>query len=136
MFALRTIRPTSIRLIKRFSSSDSNKIDNDDHKNAPSDKIDYRTSPEHPIKRTLRVIGNDLKSIINDVVPNKLDYKHYNSNRNAHHSATHFCDVAVIGGGIMGSSIAYWLKYRAAKGLKVVVIEKDPTVTIKFTNKI
>lgn len=37
------------------------------------------------------------------------------------------CDVLVIGGGGMGSSIAYWLKQRAQDGLNVVVVEKDPT---------
>ncbi|XP_014286238.1 FAD-dependent oxidoreductase domain-containing protein 1 isoform X2 [Halyomorpha halys] len=37
------------------------------------------------------------------------------------------CDVLVIGGGCMGSSIAYWLKQRALEGLSVVVVERDPT---------
>jgi len=37
------------------------------------------------------------------------------------------CDILVIGGGGVGSSIAYWLKKRARDGLNVVVVEKDPT---------
>ncbi|XP_015120491.1 FAD-dependent oxidoreductase domain-containing protein 1 isoform X2 [Diachasma alloeum] len=36
-------------------------------------------------------------------------------------------DVVVIGGGAIGSSIAYWLKKMSNGGLSVVVIEKDPT---------
>ncbi|CAH1389191.1 unnamed protein product [Nezara viridula] len=40
------------------------------------------------------------------------------------------CDVLIIGGGCMGSSIAYWLKQRALEGLRVVVVEKDPTVML------
>lgn len=40
------------------------------------------------------------------------------------------CDVLIIGGGCMGSSIAYWLKQRALEGLKIVVVEKDPTVML------
>lgn len=39
------------------------------------------------------------------------------------------CDVAIIGGGAVGSSIAYWLKRRAGEDLKVVVIEKDRCVS-------
>lgn len=38
-------------------------------------------------------------------------------------------DVAIIGGGVMGSAIAYFLKERIPRdGLSVMVIEKDPTV--------
>ncbi len=38
------------------------------------------------------------------------------------------CDVAIIGGGVMGSSVAYHL-LRAEPQIKVVVIERDPTYT-------
>ncbi|XP_035727155.1 FAD-dependent oxidoreductase domain-containing protein 1-like [Vespa mandarinia] len=36
-------------------------------------------------------------------------------------------DIMIIGGGIMGSSIAYWLKKNISKDFHVVVIEQDPT---------
>jgi FAD-dependent oxidoreductase domain-containing protein 1 len=36
------------------------------------------------------------------------------------------CDVVIIGGGIMGSAVAYYLKHADAK-LDVVVVEMDPT---------
>jgi FAD-dependent oxidoreductase domain-containing protein 1 len=35
-------------------------------------------------------------------------------------------DVIIIGGGVMGASAAYWLT-RMAPGLKVLVVERDPT---------
>ncbi|MFN3970699.1 MAG: NAD(P)/FAD-dependent oxidoreductase [Gemmobacter sp.] len=35
-------------------------------------------------------------------------------------------DVVVIGGGVMGASVAFWLT-RMAPGLRVVVVERDPT---------
>lgn len=39
-------------------------------------------------------------------------------------------DVVIVGGGVVGWSIAYWLKerQRVREGVKVVVVEKDPTV--------
>ncbi|XP_049888086.1 FAD-dependent oxidoreductase domain-containing protein 1-like [Pectinophora gossypiella] len=36
-------------------------------------------------------------------------------------------DVVVIGGGFIGSAVAYWLKQRTGEGLSVVVFEKDPS---------
>lgn len=44
-----------------------------------------------------------------------------------------FCDVLVVGGGAMGSSIAYHLKEKARGGLNVVVVEEDPGVSYVFT---
>ena len=39
-------------------------------------------------------------------------------------------DIVIVGGGVMGWSVAYWLKQkeRVRGGVKVVVVEKDPTV--------
>ncbi|KAL0183013.1 hypothetical protein M9458_022388, partial [Cirrhinus mrigala] len=38
-------------------------------------------------------------------------------------------DVVIVGGGVVGWSIAYWLKRkeRVRDGLRVLVVEKDPT---------
>lgn len=41
-------------------------------------------------------------------------------------------DIVVIGGGFIGSSVAYWLKSRTAEGLSVMVLEKDLTVSTYF----
>lgn len=43
-------------------------------------------------------------------------------------------DVVVIGGGVMGSSIAYWLKKTVYKDSCIVVIERDPTYTKASTS--
>ncbi|XP_078044332.1 FAD-dependent oxidoreductase domain-containing protein 1 [Augochlora pura] len=43
------------------------------------------------------------------------------------------CDVAVIGGGAIGSSVAYWLKRRCFRDLRVVVVEKDPRYSTAST---
>uniref|UniRef100_A0A0P4WD52 FAD dependent oxidoreductase domain-containing protein n=1 Tax=Scylla olivacea TaxID=85551 RepID=A0A0P4WD52_SCYOL len=44
-----------------------------------------------------------------------------------------FCDVLVVGGGAMGSSVAYHLKEKARGGLNVVVVEEDPGVSYVFS---
>ena len=38
-----------------------------------------------------------------------------------------FYDIVIIGGGVMGCSVAYWLAQRIYKGHKIAVIERDPT---------
>ena len=43
-------------------------------------------------------------------------------------------DIVIVGGGVMGWSIAYWLKQkeRVRGGVKVVVVEKDPKVRPQY----
>ncbi|XP_026323520.1 FAD-dependent oxidoreductase domain-containing protein 1-like isoform X2 [Hyposmocoma kahamanoa] len=35
-------------------------------------------------------------------------------------------DIVIIGGGFIGTAVAYWLKVKAGEGLAVVVLENDP----------
>ena len=38
-----------------------------------------------------------------------------------------YYDIVIIGGGVMGCSVAYWLAQRIYKGHKIAVIERDPS---------
>ncbi len=40
-----------------------------------------------------------------------------------------YYDVCIIGGGLIGCSVAYFLAERIYKGMKICVIERDPTVS-------
>lgn len=74
---------------------------------------------ENPISKTFRILGKDIKHAAGfDKSTTRVD------DFPAH------VDVAVIGGGAMGSSIAYWLKERTRRGLSVAVIERDRSVPL------
>ncbi|GFG35975.1 hypothetical protein Cfor_03558 [Coptotermes formosanus] len=89
--------------------------------------------PEHPFKRTIRVLANDMKTAKNKVqsfvakvqgireAANQVAKSPYRDGIFPEH-----CDIVIIGGGAVGSSIAYWLKQRAPNALTITVIEKDP----------
>ena len=51
-----------------------------------------------------------------------------------HCRATHY-DVLIIGGGVMGSSTAYFLKSKEPS-LSIGVIERDSTVSEQFTEAV
>ncbi|KAH8412963.1 hypothetical protein KR009_007195 [Drosophila setifemur] len=97
----------------------------------------------HPIRRTFRLLGNDIRKvkqffIPKDPAPENItnpittqDKFKFSGEKERDPTLpddfqTH-CDVLVIGGGGIGSSIAYWLKEKARDGLNVVVVEKDDT---------
>ncbi|XP_017839762.2 FAD-dependent oxidoreductase domain-containing protein 1 [Drosophila busckii] len=101
----------------------------------------------HPIRRTLRLLGNDMRRVKEFFVPKdplpeddnpkealaQSKFKFKGQEGPADEFQTH-CDVLVVGGGTMGSSIAYWLKEKARNGLNVVVVEKDDTYAKSSTH--
>lgn len=76
----------------------------------------HYTNNKHPAIKTWNVM--------------KQDVLHYFGKQEEF--MTEHADVVIIGGGIIGSSVAYWMKTRAGKGISVAVIEKDPTVPIVY----
>ncbi|XP_017117116.1 FAD-dependent oxidoreductase domain-containing protein 1 [Drosophila elegans] len=95
----------------------------------------------HPIRRTLRLLGNDMRKVKEFFVPKDPEPEEdriltqtkfqFAGEREKDPTLvddfqTH-CDVLIIGGGGVGSSIAYWLKEKARDGLNVVVVERDDT---------
>lgn len=108
-----------------------------DNKNYPEDPAPLPT--ENPISRTLRLLKNDMGKVKNFLISpakapakpdDQLDIRDFAQKQTETTEFQSHCDVLIIGGGGIGSSIAYWLKKRAFSGLNVVVLEKDPTVII------
>lgn len=88
---------------------------------------------ENPIKRTGRILKNDivrLKNTILDTVglqsePRQRDIDDIDK----FYSWQSHADVLIIGGGVVGSSIAFFLEDNYPGAMNVTVLEKDPTVS-------
>lgn len=74
---------------------------------------------KNPIKKTIDILALDMPSII--------------SKKKARYVYPEHADIVIIGGGYIGSSVAYWLKTRAGEGLSIVVLEKDFSVSKCFS---
>ncbi|KAI8427720.1 hypothetical protein MSG28_002156 [Choristoneura fumiferana] len=72
-----------------------------------------RSQSKNPFKRTWGILAEEFPIMLG-------------LNKKPQHYPEH-ADVVIIGGGFIGSSVAYWLKTKASHGLSVVVIEKDLT---------
>ena len=82
--------------------------------------VQRNTNREHPFSRTIRILTDDIKYLFSN-----QSKESYLENLFPSH-----VDILVIGGGAIGSSIAYWIKEKTGpKGLKMVVVEKDGTVS-------
>ena len=99
------------------------------------------SEPEHPVSKTLRILKRDIVNFKNRwfvINPKYSRFKGRSMSWTKDDDEDGFpqeCDVVIIGGGAMGSSVAYWLKKYAGEGLKIVVVDKDFTVKkIKNSN--
>ncbi|CAG7682933.1 unnamed protein product [Allacma fusca] len=104
------------RFVRNFSTSNYllKKKDDDYVEVQPPERI-------HPMERVKNIVKNDFKQMFDPEAPPLDDF------------STHV-DIAIIGGGVMGSAIAYFLKERIPRaGLKVLVIEKDPSYSKSST---
>lgn len=122
LWKLRTVTCISPFLLRRSSTSKYKSISCFHLRHMSESSIDEANigipNPKDPLGRTYRILKDDVVNLSKGRI-NIPDEEYF----------PYFCDFAIIGGGIMGSSIAYWLQQRVNKALKIVVIERDPTVS-------
>lgn len=106
---------------------------------------------EHPISRTGRILAEDVRSLKHYFPFNLFEKGDLKSKLEKHilpdfngmydmvpvHDKDRYIfpshvDICIIGGGAIGSSIAYFLKEKAKHGLNIAVVEKDKTVSEKI----
>lgn len=129
MLLSRNLSKFRARKIHKSGAWTSRFFSNDD---SPGSHNKWNIQQVNPLKRTLNVLTDDFRHMFGRGrgVKTRDEQEwdnHLGSYMNNRPFQTH-CDVLVIGGGGIGSSIAYWLKKEARDGLNVVVVEKDPTV--------
>ncbi|XP_063972151.1 FAD-dependent oxidoreductase domain-containing protein 1-like [Diachasmimorpha longicaudata] len=119
--------PRATRL--HYPSLYSDKAD-DKHEPKETDENYWETDvePEDPISRTARVMGKQMREIKQKAMfwkePMNVNIDEWDIDSTYYPSHV---DVVVVGGGAIGSSVAYWLKQMSNGALSVVVVEKDPT---------
>ncbi|VVC44810.1 Hypothetical protein CINCED_3A016377 [Cinara cedri] len=87
----------------------------------PDNYYDPDAVNENPLHRCKRFFKRDLQEIarlFNDPFGQYQDDKIFPKT----------VDVMIIGGGVIGSSIAYWLQNKCRDGLTIAVVEKDLSV--------
>lgn len=87
----------------------------------PDNYYDPDAANENPMDRCKRFLKrdvNDLMRLFNDPFKEYQDEKLFPKS----------VDILIVGGGVIGSSIAYWLQNKCRDGLTIAVVEKDLSV--------
>lgn len=114
-------RKAVLNIKSNFKSCSYIRLKHDSSSKRPSNYYDPDAIQENPLDRSKRFFMRDLKEIgrlLNDPFGEYQDDKIFPKT----------VDVMIIGGGVIGSSIAYWLQNKCRDGLTIAVVEKDLSV--------
>ncbi|XP_018055633.1 PREDICTED: FAD-dependent oxidoreductase domain-containing protein 1-like isoform X1 [Atta colombica] len=115
---------SAVQSMNSFRRKSSESKSNDDTKKY-KEFVDITT----PQEKFLKNIKRDWK-LLKHVLSSNRQYSDFEKLWERPQVIPSTCDVLIIGGGAIGSSIAYWLKQKVYKEeFSVVVVEKDPTYT-------
>ncbi|KYN17919.1 FAD-dependent oxidoreductase domain-containing protein 1 [Trachymyrmex cornetzi] len=108
-----------------------NMIDNQNESKGNDDAKKYKEFVDivTPQDRFLKNVKRDWK-LLKRLLSSDRQYSDFDKLWGRPQVIPSTCDVLIIGGGAIGSSIAYWLKQKVYREeFSVVVVEKDPTYT-------
>ncbi|XP_050425904.1 FAD-dependent oxidoreductase domain-containing protein 1-like isoform X2 [Adelges cooleyi] len=94
------------------------KHDSNQPPSEPGNYYDPDTINENPMHRVKRFLKRDLNQLVST----------FNDPFNQYEDSKLFpktVDLLIVGGGAIGSSIAYWIQNKVRDGLSIVVVDKD-----------
>ncbi|XP_050529128.1 FAD-dependent oxidoreductase domain-containing protein 1-like isoform X2 [Daktulosphaira vitifoliae] len=83
-----------------------------------SNYYDPDTINENPLERCKRFIKRDFNELVSKM---NDPFSQYKDNKLFPKTV----DILIIGGGVIGSSIAYWIQDKCRDGISIAVVEKD-----------
>lgn len=76
-----------------------------------------------------KITKKDISYVLNEVKADQL-FRPF-----AHEQSKLITDILIIGGGVVGSSVAYAFKSKARQSFEIMVLERDPKVFIQLNGK-